>query len=115
MSKRADNLLVDDIAIAIQKILDFTNGISFNEFTNDVKTFDATIRNFEVIGEAASKLSESFILKNHTIEWHKMISTRNHLIHGYFGIDAKIIWNIIQNILPILKIQINELLNALKD
>lgn len=100
MSKRADNLLVDDIAIAIHKILDFTKDVSFDDFVNDVKTFDAVIRNFEVIGEAASKLSDKFILENHHIEWTKMISTRNHLIHGYFGIDAKIIWNIIRNILP---------------
>lgn len=109
MSKRADNLLVDDIAIAIQKILDFTKEMSFNDFTNDVKTFDAVIRNFEIIGEAASKLSDKFILENHHIEWNKMISTRNHLIHGYFGIDARIIWNIIRNILPRLKVEIDTL------
>ncbi len=109
MSKRADNLLVDDIAIAIHKILIFTSEISIEEFIKDEKTFDAVIRNFEIIGEAASKLSEKFILDNYHVEWSKMISTRNHLIHGYFGIDPKIIWNIIQNILPKLKIQIDEL------
>ncbi len=113
MSKRADNLLVDDIAIAIHKVLDFTNGLSFDGFVNDAKTFDAIIRNFEIIGEAASKLSEKFALDNHHIEWNKMISTRNHLIHGYFGVDAKIIWNIIQNILPKLCEQMDEL-NAKK-
>jgi len=107
MSKRADNLLVDDIATAIQKILEYTSGLSFDEFVNDVKTFDAVIRNFEIIGEAASKLSNKYIIENHHVEWNKMISTRNHLIHGYFGIDAKIIWNIIQNILPKLKMQID--------
>ena len=109
MFKRADNLLVDDISVAIHKILDFTKGMSFIDFSNDIKTFDAVIRNFEVIGEAASKLSEKYIMENHQIEWNKMISTRNHLIHGYFGVDAKIIWNIIQHIFPILKIQIDEL------
>lgn len=110
MSKRADNLLIEDIATAIQKILDFTKGMSIDEFVKDAKTFDAVIRNFEIIGEASSKLSEKFILENHHIEWSKMIGTRNHLIHGYFGVDAKIIWNIINNILPNLKNQMEELL-----
>ncbi len=52
MSKRNFKLLVEDILESAQKILDYTEELSFNEFINDSKTIDAVIRNFEIVGEA---------------------------------------------------------------
>lgn len=107
MSKREPSLLIEDMIESANKILNYTQNLTYEQFVKDSRTVDAVIRNFEIIGEAASKLSNKYIIENHHVEWNKMISTRNHLIHGYFGIDAKIIWNIIQNILPKLKMQID--------
>jgi len=59
MSERASYLLIEDIIDSAKKILDYTNNISFDEFTKDNKTIDAVIRNFEIIGEAANRLPEN--------------------------------------------------------
>jgi uncharacterized protein with HEPN domain len=53
MSERDPFLLIEDIIESAKKILDYTNKISFDEFTKDNKTTDAVIRNLEIIGEAA--------------------------------------------------------------
>lgn len=109
MSKRADNLLVDDIATAIQKILEYTSGLSFDEFVNDVKTFDAVIRNFEIIGEAANRLPDEFKEQHDTIDWHRIRGFRNRIVHHYFGIDYKIVWTIREAYLPELIISLESL------
>jgi uncharacterized protein with HEPN domain len=60
MSKRESGLLIDDILDSAHKILEYTDGLTYNDFINDAKTTDAVIRNFEVIGEAANRLPEEF-------------------------------------------------------
>jgi Protein of unknown function DUF86 len=54
MSKREIHLLLDGILTAAQKILSYTDGISFEDFLKDERTIDAVVRNFEIIGEAGS-------------------------------------------------------------
>ncbi len=103
MSKRNDDLLIEDIISSCSKILKYTNDISEEAFKNDDKTIDAVIRNFEIIGEASNKLSEDLKEKNPQIDWFKMTGLRNRLIHDYMGIDLNIIWSVIQNYLPPLK------------
>ncbi len=60
MSKRRAELLVDDIINSGNKILAYTNNLSFESFIADDKTVDAVVRNFEIIGEAATRLPEDF-------------------------------------------------------
>jgi uncharacterized protein with HEPN domain len=100
MSKRKPALLVEDIIDSANKILDYTNGLSFEEFTKDNKTIDAVIRNFEIIGEAANRLSEAFKDEHPNIDWHRIRGFRNRIVHDYFGIDYSIVWEIKQNFLP---------------
>jgi uncharacterized protein with HEPN domain len=111
MSKRTINLLLDDILEAIKNIYSYTSGISFEEFIADKKTKDAVIRNFEIIGEAAGKLPEDFIMKNSHIDWPGVVGFRNVLVHDYFGIDYNIVWNIKKNHLHILEIEIRSLID----
>lgn len=61
----------------------------------DRKTFDATVRNLELIGEAAGRVPENVSAANTHIAWRQIIATRNRLIHGYLGIDNDTLWNII--------------------
>ncbi len=101
-----------NILDAIEKIQAYTN--SFNnadEFSNSNIAFDATMMNFIVIGEMVEKLSDDFIQDNQ-IEtgWHKVRAFRNILAHNYFGIDAEEVWQIIVTKLPLLKIEIEHLL-----
>lgn len=83
--------------------------MTFATFQNDRKTVDAAIRNLEVIGEAANNISQE--LKNNypTIPWRDMISMRNKIMHEYFGVDTEIMWKIIQEDLPALKIKVMNL------
>jgi uncharacterized protein with HEPN domain len=94
MSERASYLLIEDIIDSAKKILDYTNNISFDEFTKDNKTIDAVIRNFEIIGEAANCLPENFKDKHTSIDWHRIRGFRNRIVHHYFGIDYSIVWEI---------------------
>ena len=74
---------------------------------------DAIIRNIEVMGEAANRLPDNFMQEFPEINWSKIIATRNRLIHGYDSIENKVIWDIIVNDIPNLKIQIEKLLEQL--
>lgn len=61
---------------------------------------DAVIRNFEIIGEAANRLSEGFKEKNTTVDWPKIRGFRNRIVHDYASVDLAIVWNIIEEFLP---------------
>jgi len=102
MSKREPSLLIEDIIDSATKILTYTDNISFGEFTKDSKTIDAVIRNFEIIGEAANHLPESFKDLHPGIDWHRIRGFRNRIVHDYFGIDYEIVWEIKKNFLPAL-------------
>jgi len=80
------------------------------DFCNDAKTIDAVIRNLEIIGEAARRLPEEIRIKFPDVEWHKIISLRNILIHEYPGIDLETIWNIIESKLSQLEKQIKKII-----
>ena len=113
MSERVPKLILIDINNALQNILEFTDGMEFDDFVNDKKTVAAVERNFEIIGEATRQLPSDFVLSHHEIEWHKLISFRNVLIHEYFRIEVRIEWNIITEVVPGLKEKIQNLLSSL--
>lgn len=102
MSKRIPSLLIEDIVDCANKIIEYTSSQTFDEFMNDQRTVDAVIRNFEVIGEAANRLSDEFKERNESIEWHKIRGFRNRIIHDYMGIDYVLVWEIRNDYLPIL-------------
>ena len=72
MSKRSVELLIGDILESGQKILEYTSGMTLEQFTADSKTVDAVIRNFEIIGEAANRLPEELKETHPNIDWHKI-------------------------------------------
>ena len=103
MSKRPVKLLIEDIWDALIKIDRYVAGLTKETFAADDKTVDAVARNFEIIGEAAARLSEDFRSQHENIEWKKIIGLRHRIIHGYFGIDLELLWLIIQKDLPIFR------------
>ena len=110
MSNRTPLLLVEDIIDSGNKILDYTNDLSFDDFIIDSKTVDAVIRNFEIIGEAANRLPEDFKEKQSTIDWHRIRGFRNRIVHDYLGIDYAIVWEIKNLFLPDLIIKLKALI-----
>ena len=106
-----DELLCFNVIEAVNKILEFTNDFkNFKEWKKDYLYYDATMMNFIVIGEMAGKISEQFKENNPDVEWHKIYGFRNILAYDYFGIDESIVWDIIKNHIPELKIQIEKIL-----
>ena len=107
-----DDLLCFNILESVNRIIEFTKDArNVEEFHNDHKGYDATIMNFIVIGEMTGKLSDEFKEGYPEIEWHKLYGFRNILAHNYFGINRPVVWDIIQNHIPELKIQIEKILN----
>ncbi len=72
-------------------------------FESDVLLQDAVIRNIEVIGEAAKKVSDIFKEQNSQVPWREMAGMRDKLIHDYFGVDIEIVWKTVQIDIPVLK------------
>lgn len=102
MSKRTPELLIQDIIESAQKILDYTKGLSYDEFKSDSMRVDAVIRNFEIIGEAANRLPDEFKDSIHEIDWHKIRGFRNRVAHDYMGINYFIVWQIKDEYLPVM-------------
>lgn len=99
---------LEDILEAIGRIRTYTAGLSADSFAADNKTLDAVLRNLEVIGEAVKCIPDEVRLQHLHVEWKKMAGLRDILIHHYFGIDAEIIWDVVQNKLPELERQIRD-------
>jgi uncharacterized protein with HEPN domain len=72
MSKRSPRLLLEDIIESANKILTYTDGLSYEQFLADGRTVDAVIRNFEIIGEAANRLPEEIRDQYQNIDWHRI-------------------------------------------
>lgn len=106
MSEREDGLFLSDILSSIEKIEKFTLELSYEDFLKNDMALDAVLRNFEIIGEASTHVSEETRLKYPGIPWGKMKSMRNILIHEYFGVDFEIIWKTLKGSLPELKKEI---------
>lgn len=100
MPHRDWKLRISDILKAIRNVRTYTEGMSYNDFISDRKTVDAVIRNFIIIGEAANRIPNEVESMHPEIPWKDMRDMRNFVVHEYFGISDKIIWDTIQNDLP---------------
>ena len=103
---------LDDVREAIGKIRRYTEGMSRDSFFADERTIDAVVRNLEVIGEAVKNLPGSMRDQYPDVEWQKIAGLRDILIHEYFGIDAEIIWDIVQTKLLALADRVEEALKG---
>ena len=102
---------LEDILDATRKITVYTGSLSKAAFLEDEKPLDAVVRNLEVIGEAVKKLPENLRAKHSAVEWKKIAGLRDILIHEYFGFDAEIVWDIVQNKVPALDREVRAMLN----
>jgi len=98
--RRSWTLRISDIIEAIEAVLDYIGGMTFEQFAADRRTCDAVVRNFIIIGEAASHLPEDFIETHSELPWREMRDMRNIVVHEYFGVDNLIVWETLQKDLP---------------
>jgi uncharacterized protein with HEPN domain len=110
---RDSRVYLEDILDAIGAIRDYTLDLSCDQFQKDRKTVDAVLRNLEVIGEAVKQLPADIREASQEIEWQKIAGFRDVLIHGYFGVDLDIVWDVLQHKLPTLEGQVKALIDQL--
>ncbi len=103
MSERSAELLLEDILESCDRILEYTKGMTFEEFRKNYLVVDAVVRNFTVIGEAAGRIPDNFRIIHPEVEWDRIRGFRNRIVHNYFGIDYQIVWLIIENNIPELR------------
>jgi len=106
-------LYLHDILDSCKKIGQYTEGCNLESFKSDPKTLDAVARNLEIIGEADKNVLQEVRNLNPQIDWKKVTGLRIILAHAYFGVDAEIIWDIIQNELPNLRSGIEKMLASI--
>ena len=110
MSPRDWRDRIRDILDAIVEIQKFTLGMDYETFKADDKSIRAVEMNFIIIGEAASQIPEEVEEKYPMIPWHLMRAMRNRIVHVYFKVDEKLMWDTVQNDLPPLIPELEKLL-----
>jgi uncharacterized protein with HEPN domain len=101
-----------DIIEMMNKVERFTQGLEFDEFVGDDKTYLAVVQALEIIGEAAKNIPPALRRRYPNVPWKRMAGVRDKLIHGYFGTDARIVWETATALIPGLKPLIVQALEA---
>ncbi|WP_075878727.1 DUF86 domain-containing protein [Vreelandella massiliensis] len=107
--KREWRFYLQDMAHFAGKVLTYTEGLDQARFVASGITYDATLRNLELIGEAATHVPLHVRTACPEIPWRMVIATRNRLIHGYLGIDDDTLWSIIRDDIPSLLTMLHSL------
>lgn len=92
----------DDMVASCEKILRYAEGMDYDGFRQDEKTYDAVVRNLEIVGEAAKNLPAEAKDKVPHLEWRKIAGLRDVIAHAYFGIDDAIVWDVVDQKVPAL-------------
>ena len=108
-SPREWRFYFDDMIGFAEKVIAYTDGLNQAGFVASSLNYDATVRNLELIGEAATHVPDAIRQANPQIPWRLLIATRSRLIHGYLGIDNDTLWSIIQTDIPSLLPQLRQL------
>ncbi len=110
MSHRNWKFRLEDIIASLDLISEYVTGVDYSTWITDRKTIDAVIRNLEIIGEAASHIPDDIQEQHPKVPWSQMKGIRNILIHEYFGVDVDILWQTIQEDLPMVRDKIRQLI-----
>jgi uncharacterized protein with HEPN domain len=107
-----DSIYLLHILDAIQQICAYTADDSIN-FFSDRKTQDAVVRDSEIIGEAVKKLSNELKAAHPDIPWKRIAGMRDKLIHDYFGVSHRLVYEVVRRDLPELKAKVEHILEQL--
>jgi uncharacterized protein with HEPN domain len=91
-------------------IVEHSTDLARDEFLADETLKRAFVRSIEIIGEATKHVSEDFRKQHPEFEWRGMAGMRDRLIHGYFGVDYELVWDVVINKIPSLRDQLAQLL-----
>ncbi len=115
MKKREYGDYIQDVLDSINAVDEFIKGMAFEDFTKDKKTIFAEIRGIEIIGEATKYIPKSIRNKYPEIPWKDMAGLRDKVIHAYFGVDLRVIWETATRHLPEIKPLIEQVLKDIEN
>ena len=111
---RDDAVYLRHIAECIRRIEE-NIAVGKTEFLTSHTNQDAALRNLQTMSEATQRLSDAAKLTQPKVEWSKISAFRNVLVHNYLGIDLELIWKVIEEDLPELKLAVEEILQKLTE
>lgn len=94
--KRGVKPLLGDILECIERIEEYANGVSEDDFGGDIQLQDAIIRRLEIIGEATKNIGMDFKIKYPDVDWKRIAGMRDVLTHAYFGVNVERVWVVIK-------------------
>ncbi len=112
MPPREWRFRIQDILDAIESIRIYTEGSDFTIFERDKRTVDAVVRNLIIIGEAAARVPDSTVRAHPDVPWAEMRAMRNLVVHQYFGVSNRILWDTAQVNLPSLVVPLQAILDT---
>jgi len=109
MTDKDPTVFVSHILECIEKVEEYTENKSKQDFLDSTQLQDAVIRRIEIIGEAVRNIPDRVQQEYPQIRWEEAKGMRNILIHEYFGVDLELTWQVVQRDLPELKEQMEKL------
>ena len=110
---RESKIYLRDIFDAMISIETFIGKMDFDQFKEDDKTTSAVIRKLEIIGEATKHIPQNITQKYPTVPWKEMAGMRDKLIHFYFGVNLKLVWQTVKHRFPQVKPSIKQILDEM--
>ena len=107
--RREDRSYLLDMLVAAREAVAFAEGLSYDEFAQDRRSQLAILKSVEIVGEAASRLSAETKERHPEIPWREIVGMRNRLVHAYFDIDLRLVWETVDSDLPVLVAQLEPL------
>ncbi|NLB41957.1 MAG: DUF86 domain-containing protein [Clostridiales bacterium] len=107
--KEHEKVILEKMKLYAEQAIQFKGDMTFEEFSNDLKTISACIFNLSQIGALVSRLDDRFIDANSQIPWRSIKGMRNRIVHDYEGIQLNIIWDVLEDFLPQLIQSISEI------
>ncbi len=93
-------------------LIDRQRDLTKNQFLHDETLKRAFVRSVEIIGEAAKQVSDAVKTSHPEVEWRAMAAMRDRLIHGYFGVDYDLVWDVVTEKIPALHAAIEQMTDA---
>ncbi len=107
--RRDQSAYLLDMLVAARDAVEFAKHHSYQDFAMDRRTQLSVVKSIEIIGEAASRIDREVRQQHSAIPWQDIVDMRNRLVHGYFDIDLRLVWDTVQNDLPDLIVRLKSL------
>ena len=106
-----DRERLEHIKAAIDRIIRYTSGKSYEDLVSDDMMYYAVVKNIEIIGEAANMLTQEFQQLHQETPWKMVKGMRNYIVHEYFQVDDIVVWDVVKNNIPELREQVTRYLS----